>query len=234
MKSNFSTRKRQYKRKHTTRKVVHKRQLANNSIAIYNDPGRFCPDRLRCKLVYNDTSTFRTHALSNTMNWAYRSSAFDPDPLLGSGAIAGFTELANMYAYYLVHSMTLNLEINNQETTASILGIWPSNVVASNNSLAATDVIEFASNPQAARRVLPPQYGGKTRVRVKASGYKLFGRQFYTDLDYSGATGGNPVIQYGINIGITTGGGANIAFPVIISSAITYEVEFFRLRQLES
>jgi hypothetical protein len=186
--------------------------------------------------VYNDTTTTRTHALANTANWAYRSSAFDPDPSLGTGAIPGFAELANLYNHYLVRSMGLSLEIYNQDVNAYILGVWPSNVLQSVNSLLASDVIEFASNPGSVRAIMPTANGGMNNRKhfVKATGLKLFGRQFLTDLDYASGTSTNPVLPYGINIGFTVGSGANIAFPPIVSAAVTYEIEFFGLRQLES
>ncbi len=206
----------------------------NNQLVVLTDVGRFAPDRLKVRLIYNDGVTSRTHAASNAMNFAFRSSAYDPDPGLLTGAIPGFVELANMYAQYLVHQIDTRMEIINQDTAAYIIGCWPSNVVQNVNSLTSSDIQEYSSNVHGSRHILPPVTGGPMRVQLRAVGTELFGRQFLTDEDFSGSTSGNPSTMYGVNIGIFRGDGSNMGFPVIVSTVNVYHIEFFGLRQLES
>lgn len=218
----------------SNRRNTNRKSHNNNKLTIYRDIGRFISDRLRCNLLYNDTTTSRTHALSPAGNWAYRSSAYDPDPSLGTGAIPGFTELANLYEQYLVHSMTLKLQVANQDTIAYILGVWPSNIVASVNSLLSSDIQEYSANVGAQRRILATVQARPSSLQVRAEGLSLFGRQFLTDTTFASSTSGNPSIPYGINIGFFAGGGANMSLSMIVSAAVTYDVEFFGRRQLES
>jgi len=215
-------------------RTLKKKRSKENRIVRLTDRGRFAPDRLMANLIYNDPSINRTNASSNAMNWAYRSSAYDPDPLLGTGAIPGFVELANMYEQYLVRRITLNLKIGNQNTQNCQIGIWPSNVIQSNNSLTASEILEYSSNPGSIRDLIPVSNGGVVRYNMQAIGTKLFGRQFLTDENFAGSTSGNPTLMYGINIGICDGTGANFAFPVVLIASLTYQTEFFGLRQLES
>jgi len=168
------------------------------------------------------------------MNYNYRSSAFDPDSALGSGAISGFTELANLYLSYRVRSMTLALEILNEEVTGVIYTIWPSNTAQNVNSLAASDVLEFGGNVRAQTKMIPNANGGIQRLSCKARGLDQLGPQFLTSNAFAAGTGGNPSIMYFINVAAMTTLGSNFTTHMSSKASITYEVEFFEVRQLES
>lgn len=205
-----------------------------NQLLIMNDVGRFAPDRTFVRLCFNDVNLSRGNISGSACNWAYRSSAYDPDPLVGTGAIPGFVELANLYASYRVHAMTADIELYNQNLQAAVVGIWPSNTLQNNNSLAASDVIEYASNPQSQYHAIGTATGqGKLRTKVVASGLRLVGPSFATDDSYASSTSTNPSSVYGINIGaaIYTG---TFSFTFGSKVQIIYDVEFFNIRQLES
>lgn len=236
MKNNKSNNKRNKKsaksRKNKSRRS--RAPLHENEVVRLTEIGRFCPNRLVCRLIYNDYTLSRT-STGSVMNWAYRSSAYDPDPSLSTGSIPGYVELANLYQQYLVHKMTLNITLGNQNLQNCLLAIWPSNVIQSVNTLAVTDIMEYSSNPNSVRDMIPVSNGGTVSYTVRAVGLKLYGRQFITDAyKYASAVGSNPTYMYGINIGIADGTGVSFTYPVIVKAAITYDIEFFGLRQLES
>jgi hypothetical protein len=169
------------------------------------------------------------------MNWNYRSSAFDPDSSLGSGAIPGFVELANLYNSYLVRSMSMTLEIANQSLDSMILGIWPSNALQNVNSLNAAAIQEYSSNPRSQRHLMPCSTAGDVlRTTMTTTGKQLFGRQFLTDVTFASSTSSNPSLMYGINIGCFDGLGNNLPYPVVLSATVLYEIEFYGIRQLQS
>jgi len=196
--------------------------------------GRFAPDRLRTVLRYVDTTTSRGTTSNNAMNYNFRSSAFDPDSSLGSGAISGFTELANMYLSYRVLSMKLRLQVMNEEVTGVIFTCWPSNTAQNVNSLAAADVLEFSANVRAQSKMIPNANGGIGTLTCIARGVDLLGTQFLTSNIFASGTGGNPNTMYYINIGAMTTLGSNFTTHMSIRAVVEYEVEFFEVRQLES
>jgi len=212
-----------------------KRKANNNQkLVILKSIGRFAPDRLRANLVYHDTTLTRTVTSSDAINWSYRSSAYDPDPAALTGSIPGFVELANLYTSYCVKSMTLDFETANQNSEAVILVAWPSNVAQNTNSLTKADLMEYSSNLRAQSKVLGASNGiNVAKLKVVANPRSLVGPKFNTDLDFSASTSTNPVEMYHINIGYANPYG-NFTYPMLTRSKVVYEVEFFRLRQLES
>ncbi len=207
----------------------------SNKIVILNEAGRFTPDRLKVKLVFQDPTVYRTATgSSQAMNWGYRSSAYDPDPLVLTGAIPGFAELANLYQEYCVHSMSADLKLGNQNTESIIAVVWPSNNYQNNNSLTSADIQEYSGNVNAKSTMIGSASGYSIGVlNCKASGEQLVGSRFRTDLDYSSPTSTNPASMYYLNIGIIDCV-SNFTYGVAVQARLCYEVEFFKLRQLES
>ncbi len=201
----------------------------------YLEPGRFAPDRLRVKLIYQDPTGTRTvTGSSQSMNWRYRSSAYDPDPQLLTGSLPGYAELSNLYTYYCVHGIYANIQLANQDTQAYIAVVWPSNNDNNNNSLSQVDIAEYAGNTLAVSKIM----GGASGVNVctlgtAAMGQQLVGSRFKTDLDYSASTSANPLAMYYLNVGVYSPLG-NMAYPLVTKIRLIYDIEFFRLRQLES
>lgn len=207
----------------------------NNRKVSYTQPGRFAPDKLVVKLIWQDTSGSRAPTgTSPALNWGFRSSAYDPDPALLTGALPGFAEISNLYSEYCVHSMVMNLEVANPNTENLILVAWPSNTIQNVNSLTRDDLAEYSGNVNAQSQILGAVTGFNiAKMRVRAAGMQLVGPRFRTDLDYSSPVSTNPVQMYYINVGAyqpTT----NIVFPIIVKCRVTYTIEFFKLRQLES
>lgn len=214
---------------------VNKRKQNNNQYIVLNEAGRFAPDRIRVKLIFQDPSAYRTATgSSQAMNWGFRSSAYDPDPLVLSGSIPGFAELANLYSQYCVHAMDVDLKIGNQNTESIIVVVWPSNVLANQNSLTLGDIQEYSGNPRAKSVLIGSATGNSIgNIRTSAKGSSLVGERFRTDLDYSASTSTNPVAMFYLNIGVIDPV-ANFTYGVVAQTRIIYDVEFFKIRQLES
>jgi len=210
------------------------RNRNQTKLVIMRQPGRFMPDVLKCVLRYTDTVTQRSNIGAARMNFRYRSSAFDPDPLLLSGSIPGYTELAKFYRYYVVEKMTAEIEISNQETVGVVIAIWPSNVDYGNNSLTAAQLMDFSGNPQG-QTLLLGSTSGMNRALLKTTAsidalYPGFGK---TDLDFSALTSGNPTVQYYVNVGATTCIG-NFGFPLCTRVVIHYHMRFYGIEQLDT
>lgn len=221
----------QNKTKNAKRRNARKRGN-QNQLVILNESGRFMPSQLRCILRYTDTVTQRANVGLAFMNYRYRSSAFDPDPLVLSGAIPGFTELAVFYRYYIVRKMRLILDVANQETVGVIVTTWPSNQDYGNNTLTAAQVMEYSGNPDGKSQLLASTSGmNRQRFILDASLDKIYPRVGMTDLDYSGLTSGNPTVQYYINIGATPCIGT-FGFPLSVRALIEYHIEFYAPNQL--
>jgi hypothetical protein len=224
--SNNSSRNRRRKRKNPAQ---------SNHIVRLNERGRFAPDMMYVTLRFSDTSLTRSAPMSTSvMNWRYRSSAFDPDPLLLSGSIPGFVELANLYNQYRVEKMVAHIELSNQETEAVIVSGWPSNNDNNNNSLAATDVLEYGSNVRGQFKMLSAVSGmSRGSLTIVADLNQLVGPTGFTDLDYSSDTSTNPVVTYFVNFGVVkTSGVFNFGIPTKVD--VDYHVCFYKPRQLES
>ncbi len=216
------------------RKLNKFRNNTNPKLVIFNELGRFAPDRLRVNLVWMDTTFTRSVTSSNAMNWGIRSSAFDPDPAALTGSIPGFVELANLYSLYRVKRIKLDLEVANQNTEACIVTAWPSNTLHNVNSLTQADILEYSGNVHASTAMLASTSGtSKAKLSVVASGEQLVGPNYNTDLDYASSTSSNPVEMFYINIGIADLYG-NFTYAMATKARYVYTVEFFRLRQLDS
>jgi hypothetical protein len=160
---------------------------------ILKVPGMPVPDTLECTLVYVDFGNkVVTNVGSGYLSWRLRSnSAYDPDPSLGSGAIAGFSELAAFYANYRVLGFAYDWEVVNLEAFPVALYTLPSNSDLGLNSNLGT-----YSEEQRVKRTIVSQSGGMDRAKLRGR-YDLettFGSKMVaSDANFNSGTGGNPV-----------------------------------------
>jgi len=230
-------------RKTNSAKLSNRRNGANvnravkrnqNKLVILNEAGRFAPSDYICILRWVDQTTVRTNTGNPAMNWRIRSSAFDPDPVLGTGAIPGFAELANLYASYKVLRMDATVQMANFEASNVILTIWPSIVGLNVNSLALADVLEYSANPRAKRMIMGTANAqNRATVHSSAVGMVLEGDLFRYDPNYTSSTSGNPNAPYYFNIALAMLSG-NFTVGIQQVTTIEYRIRFFNNRQLES
>ena len=206
----------------------------DNSHVKLRRPGQFAPDSYEATLVWVDTNSTRTGTGTfDAINWCYRTSAYDPDPSVLTGAIPGFVELANLYGYYRVISMRLFLDIATAEVNQSTVVVWPSNVLNSVNSLTKTDLMEVAGNPFARSRMTGINSVVPVKISTKLSPKKFLGNVYYTDESYASTTSSSPANMLYMNIGLYKNDGSyDYATP--ITARVLYKVRFYGRRQLFS
>lgn len=106
----------------------------------------FALDAQRITFIYNDTSLIRNNLASQYIWFKMRSSLYDPDPLLLTGGITGFTEWGGIYRQYLIEAVTIEWRVSNLEAFPVSVVFAPSltdigSVVSSRN--AAADIGEL-------------------------------------------------------------------------------------------
>lgn len=158
-------------------------------------PGAIVPDRLKCKLLFNNTLSYRFYAPATGVNgYRYRmNSAWDVDPLSLSTAVAGFLELSALYSRYRVHGSSWKLMCINREAFPVIVGTTPLN----NDPGAAitlSQAQDLLMNPYTKSRTLSGT-GGMDRAMIKGfiSTRKIVGSNTaQLDDTYSAIVTGNP------------------------------------------
>jgi len=184
------------------------------------------PDRLRVHLIYADQVQQRNNVGTKYVSWRYRSSAYDPDPALGTGAIPGFTDFTNFYGTYRVHRMKLEVDIVNIETFAVTFKIVPTPLDPGANTAI---ISEFAdANPRGFSRIIGGS-SAQNRVRMFTPWYKVIaiegsiGAQF--DPNFAAAVNANPAnVMY---VGLTTATYLVHVNGVFTNVRVHYDVEFF-------
>jgi len=178
--------------------------------------GMVLPDTLTTTLFYDDLSISRTNAGILFSGWRYRmNSAFDPDPLLGSGAIPGFTELGTLYNAYRVINFDWQVEIANRDTFPIVTYCVP----------LATDP---GANPSTSQTLAANSFG-KTQMCSATGGMDrctfrgtlnlahFYGNAgFYFDDNYNSGTSTSPAALLFFLIGTET--------PAVIVNGVTAKV----------
>jgi len=184
------------------------------------------PDRLRVHLIYADQVQQRNNAGTKYVSWRYRSSAYDPDPALGTGAIPGFTDFTNFYGNYRVHRMRIESDIVNIESFAVTFKVVPTPTDPGANTAV---ISEFAdANPRGFSKILGGS-SAQNRVRMATPWYRVIaiegsiGAQF--DPNFAAAVNANPAnVMY---IGMTTAAYLVHVNGVVTNVRVHYDVEFF-------
>jgi hypothetical protein len=228
--------KRLVKRRHARKRNNNARPKVNmNNLVIFTDKGRFSANRVIMDMVWTDQTTNRGNISANAMNFNIRSSAYDPDPSLGTGAIPGFLEQANLYESYCVHKMEVSCTFGNHELFPIVVGILPSKTFFNTNSLARSDCLEYLSNFRGKQRMLGSVNARSvTTIHCLAKGRDLLSHRLFTDLDFTSSVGTNPLALFYFNYFAYVHSTSNFVANVDFTNIVTYTVEFFDRRVLES
>jgi len=147
-------------------------------------------------MVYQDNSDLRLGSPSTSFNYfsMRANSVFDPDPLLATGGISGFSEWGTFFRIYRVTAVQLRWEVINVPTNPPIVvGIVPSSTVPT--AATRTTVINLLENKFVSPIRSISVSGGMDRAVIN---YHLSLRQFVgnptvlTDRDYAGFMGSSP------------------------------------------
>lgn len=192
----------------------------------------YAPQSLLVTLAYLDaTAPNRNNAGIGFLSWRYRiNSAYDPDPLVLSGAIPGFTEWAAFYQSYRVMKLDYDITICNKETFALDV------VVASSNAdLGANYINTYAlfSYPGNTNNVCGTTTGNDhVRLTGSIDPGKVFGQvnSYLGNDGFASATNTNPLNLLYINIGALCP--AAFVNGVFTKVMLFYTISFFTVKTI--
>jgi len=209
-----------------------KRPLNLNGSRPFPGTTLFAPSRTDLTLVYNDSTITRFNGASSFSFFRMRAnSIFDPDPLLLTGGISGFTEWGGLYRKYLVTDVHIEWKVCNLNNVGVNLVFSASTVdvnglITSNNTVA-----DLAELPFSSAVALSPTGGQDRAIITKTiSLAKLHGRpeQYLTDDNYSGFLGSaasNPTNILFLNFGAFAS--ANMTSGIDSTLRIKYRVQLY-------
>jgi hypothetical protein len=184
-------------------------------------------------LHYHDNTLQRNNAGATYMSWRYRmNSAYDPDPLVGSGSMAYFSEWAAMYANYRVLSYRIKVQIANEESFPLNVVAYPTREDVGANS---SNTPEGPELPYAVSRLLSAK-GGQDRLgmsrRVDLPTFWGNPSEYITNPNFAAGDGASPSQSLYYNIGCFANN--NFSSGVLISITMSYHILFTQVQNVFS
>jgi len=200
------------------------------SAALYRPLGQIMPDRIRVQLVYSDPNQQRASVANNYSAWVFRvNSAYDPDPLIASGGISGFNELANFYYFYRVDAVSVDIEAGNEDDFCYTLGMCPTGTVNPGPLLSSRGAcVDLLENPRSVQVLMPSSGGPVARMKAHYDLASIFGdrNQYLSDHDFTSAVGASPIFQLWLGLVLYTNGVVGVN-GVTISTRLLFNIEFY-------
>jgi len=168
----------------------------------------FWPVSMDNTMKYVDEQITKTIGGSLFVYWRMRmNDLFDPNPLILTGAISGFAEMATLYRRYLVTSLTVTLDVVNNEAFPVLVAIAPSDIDLASVITSAAAAVNLAEYPLA-KKVLLSAAGGMNRGRLTMTiNLARFVGQplaYKSSLDYSALVNASPAIQTFFNVSVSS------------------------------
>jgi len=190
------------------------------------------PSMVVRKLNYLDDDMLRTNAGGNFEVFRFRAnSVFDPDPLILSGGIAGFSELAALYNYYRVTHLEFEWACTNNESFPVQIGCVFSNTDIAASIATQTQAHNALENGYSTQALLLSAKGGQDRILVKGKLdlASLWGNRenYLCENSFSALTNANPVQLLYINFIISTGTASLLANGVTSSLKLKFTTQFY-------
>jgi hypothetical protein len=180
---------------------------------------------------YVDDSMTRSVAAA-WLSFRFRAnSVFDPDPLILTGGIAGFSELAQLYDFYRVTHLEFEWSVSNLEAFPVMVGAVFSNRDINSLISSTTAAHNALENGFTSKALIMSGAGGQDRllVRGKLALSKLWGDEisYWADQDFASVVTTNPAKSLYINFIVTSGTGANLSNGISSSLKLRYTTEWF-------
>jgi len=187
------------------------RTLPNNSysqLTVPKSANSYSPVKLENTMKYVDEQIPKTNAGAQYVYWRMRmGDLFDPNPLILTGAISGFAELATLYRRYLVISLTVNIDIVNNEAFPVLVAIAPSDIDLASVITTPAAAVNLAEYPLA-KKVLLSAAGGMNRAKLSMTiNLPRFVGQptaYLGSLDYSALVNASPTVQTFFNVAVSS------------------------------
>jgi len=192
----------------------------------------FAAPRLRVNLL------FQKQVVVNNVGFTYTNvrftptNAYDVDPTLGSTSMAGYSEYANLYRFYRVHSSKILVEFVNQESFGLMAFVSPFNVDPGANNSAASNIA--LSNPRTKQLTLGPATGSSIgRITRSMTTSMIGGVNSQSIFDnYSAGVGSGPGNNWYWVVGMFSP--SALVNGVFASVRIEIDVEFFEYASIQS
>jgi hypothetical protein len=186
------------------------------------------PTRKLVWLNYIDSTLVRNNAGFDYLTFNMRAnSAYDPDPLLLSGGISGFSEYAKFYSFYRVLEIELSWAVSNKESFPVHLGLTAStNSLLINSVATAIDTLEngYSLGPA----TISPS-GGMDRVMItkRISLSKVWGSvaQYLADDNWASSVTTNPIFL--VNLAFVAYASSPFMNGIDSDLRIRFHTEFF-------
>lgn len=196
-------------------------------MTLYSSPRRIMPVEFDTTFTY--TVQYVVTAIGGLLaNIRFTTNAYDVDPTLASTAMAGFSELAALYARFRTLNISYKFTAYNQEVFPVTILHGFSNVVIASSALG----LNYAENPLMSSHMLGPLTGqGRGVYRKSSSVQNISGtaQSLYDDL-YTGSTTSSTLASAGtchcyfgvVSAANLTGAG------VLVSVEINLRVRLYR------
>jgi len=214
------------------------KNINRNQSLIMKEPGMFVPKSVVVELVFPDSQVIRTGGgASNSTNWSYQAtSAYDPDPSFGTGAMPGFNEWAVFFQRYRVKAFRLLGTIAALDATPVAITATPSLTFFGNNTRTNTQIMEYGTNPLSVSKVISGVNGGSNSFTFdnKWSLTQIIGNnRWKQDPNFSALITTNPVIMCSLMIGAyNLNTGVNWLLGLGTALRLSMTVEFLDRRLL--
>lgn len=188
------------------------------------------PDKLRVTLSFTEFIQQSIAIGNNNTTQRFRpTNAFDVDPVLGSTAVPGFTEMAALYSTYRVVASSIKLETVQNGTQSMVSSVVVPLNADPGASPSATVVQSWFSTFHSKRAGLANLGGPVAIIRNEMTTERIFGtKAVYFDDNFSAPVSGGPTNNWFWAIGWVSGGNAvGSAIVVTGNVEIRLDVEFF-------
>lgn len=194
------------------------------------------PDRFYTTLKFYGYGNLTIPPAAQTKGARYRpTSAFDIDPILGSTATPGFSELAAFYSNYRVTSSSMRLEANNSSTASgALIVLCPLN---QDPGASPTDAVvqSWIEQPYAMVKAIGTAGSPAVVISKMMSTEKIFGsKMVYFDDNFQSLVTTNPVNNWYWGIGAIVPIPAAAAQTINCLIEINIGCEFFSRKILSS
>jgi hypothetical protein len=184
---------------------VNRKPKKKGQMTMYIVPGEAgWPKTLVNTLHFTDEALIKTNAGQQYLYWRVRmNDAFDPGPLILSGSMSGFNEMAALYRRYLVLNFRAELTFVNNESTPVFLAAVPTDIDQATVVTSAASAINLGEYAMAKSCLLAQSTGmNRTSFKFNINLPVFVGQQgaYKDSLTYSGLNNVSPATFVFFNI----------------------------------
>jgi len=215
-------------------RVITVNQLPRNILTT----GDVLPRSITVKLNYTDGTMLRTSGATFLAFRLRANSLFDVDPLLGSGTISGFTEIAALYRQYRVTHCEFEWTAVNNQLQPVVVGALFSNIDVPTVVTTNEQALGALENPFSTRAHCLSAGGGMDRVTLvgklplgQVHGNEL---EYMASNDFSALVNANPAVILFLTFIVVDTTGAGLAQGISSSLVLRFTCQFFNRNYLSA